>query len=74
MILSKAEVYVAKTAASTSSASGTKTTRKSKQESLDELSALLTKCGVEIDGTVIDKMTGKAAEYFIKAFNHIIES
>jgi hypothetical protein len=62
-ILSKAEVYVSKTAATSSgSASGTKTARKTKQESLDELSALLVEHGVEADSTIIDKMTGKAAE------------
>lgn len=76
MILIKAEVYVKKTAktSSSNSASGEKTIRKSKQDSLDELSALLTKHGVEPDATIIDKLTGKAAEYFITSFNTIIEN
>jgi hypothetical protein len=76
MILIKAEVYVKKTAktSSSSSSSGEKTTRKTKQESLDELSALLSGHGVEVDTTIIDKLTGKAAEFFITSIKTIIEN
>ena len=76
MVLSKAGVYVAKTPqnASSGGASGDKPKRKTKQESLDELAALLTDHGVEVDSTIVDKMTGKAAEYFITSIKHIIEN
>lgn len=76
MILSKASVYVSKTANATSatSDSGDKPKRKTKQESLDELSAILTKHGVEADVTIIDKLTGKAADYFTASITHIIEN
>jgi hypothetical protein len=72
MILSKAGKYVAKTAASAASASASgekKAPRKSKQDSLDELTALLESHGVEVDDTVVSKLTGKAAEFFIGAVN-----
>lgn len=76
MILIKAEVYVAKAAktSSSSSDSGDKPKRKTKQESLDELSELLTKHGVTADATIIDKLTGKAADYFTASFKTIIEN
>lgn len=74
MILVRAEKYVSKGKATTAASGGeAKTPRKSKQDSLDELSALLTKHSVVVDSTVIDKLTGKAAEFFIGAFNQIIE-
>lgn len=76
MILTKANEYVAKgnTASTSNSGSGDKPKRKSKQESLDELKALLTEHGVEVDETIVDKMTGKAAEYFIGGIKHILEN
>ena len=76
MILIKAEKYVAiKAKTSTSSSdSGDKPKRKTKQESLDELSELLTKHGVTADATIIDKLTGKAADYFTAAFTTVIEN
>lgn len=73
MVLSRAEVYITK--GKTESASKEdKPKKKPKQESLDDLTALLTKHGVEPDDAVISKLTGKAAEYFIGAFTTIIES
>lgn len=76
MILIKAEVYVKKTpsTSSSSSDSGDKPKRKTKQESLDELTAILTKHGVEADATIIDKLTGKAADYFTASITTIIEN
>jgi len=73
MILSKASVYVSKGKPSSSSPAEDKPARKTKQESLDELSQLLEDHEVQPDDTVISKMTGKAAEFFIKAINQIIE-
>jgi hypothetical protein len=76
LILSKGDVYIA-TSAKTSTASadsGDKPKRKSKQDSLDELGALLVEHGVTVDDSVVGKLTGKAAEYFIGAFKHILEN
>jgi len=74
IILSKAEVYVSKSKAKPAGKGGDAPARKSKQDSLNELSSLLEDQGVEVDPTVVDKLTGKAAEYFIAAFKHIIEA
>ena len=73
IILSKAGVYVSK-AKVKATTSGSKATRKSKQDSLNELSGILTELGVEIDSTIVDKLTGKAAEYFIGAFKQAIDN
>jgi hypothetical protein len=72
MILTKAGVYVSKTPATSSSTPGDKTKKKTKQESLDDLSALIAKTGSVPDATIVDKMTGKAAEYFIAVINNVI--
>ena len=74
MVLSKAGVYVARgTTAATNASDPTKAKKKSKDESLKELTTLLTQHGVEVDDGIISKLTGKAAEFFIKAFNHLLE-
>lgn len=75
MILSNAGVYVKKTAkaATTSKASDSdevKTSRKSKQSSIDDLSEAIRSAGQEVDDAIVSKLTGKAAEYF----NSIIRS
>lgn len=73
MVLSKAGVYV-KIANKTATPSGeAKPKRKSKQESLDELTGLMEDHGVEVEDEVVSKLTGKAAEFFIKAINQVIE-
>lgn len=75
MILSNAGVYVKKTAkaATTSKSSDSdevKTSRKSKQSSIDDLSEAIRSAGQEVDEAIVSKLTGKAAEYF----NSIIRS
>lgn len=75
MILSNAGVYVKKTAkaATPSKASDSdevKTSRKSKQSSIDDLSEAIRSAGQEVDDAIVSKLTGKAAEYF----NSIIRS
>lgn len=76
MILSNAGVYVKKTAkaATTTSKSSdsdeVKTSRKSKQSSIDDLSDAIRNAGQEVDEAIVSKLTGKAAEYF----NSIIRS
>ncbi len=71
MILSKGGVYVAR-GSTTATTDTPKVKKKTKDESLTELSTLLTEHGVEVDDTIISKLTGKAAEFFIGAFNHIL--
>ncbi|MFO0002190.1 MAG: hypothetical protein ACK559_13745 [bacterium] len=71
MVLTKADVYVKKGAASgaaktpkAAGASATGGTRVSKQGAQDALVAALTDAGQEIDEDVVSKLTGKAAQYF----------
>ena len=65
MILSKAGVYVKKTPAAgsgTSSSGGS--SRVSKAAAQEALVAALTDAGVDIDNDIVEKLTGKAAQYF----------
>ena len=65
MILSKAGVYVKKTPAA--SGSGTPSSggsRVSKAAAQEALVAVLTDIGAEIDNDIVEKLTGKAAQYF----------
>jgi hypothetical protein len=67
MILTKAGVYVKKTpAASSKSSGGTGAggTRVSKAAAQESLIAALTDAGQEIDNDIVEKLTGKAAQYF----------
>lgn len=70
MILTKAGVYVKKTPGASSSkssgASGSGGTRVSKQSAIDALVAALSDAGQEADMEIVDKLTGKAAQYFAK--------
>lgn len=75
MILIKAEKYVKKTPAKSTS-SGTsnsdKPKRVSKQDSIDALDALLESQAIEVDTTITSKMTGKAAAWFVEVINQIL--
>lgn len=70
MFLSKAQVYVKKTAKASSGTSSKtasvddKPARKSKQSSIDELSAAISSSGQDVNEEILSKLTGKAAEYF----------
>ena len=66
MILTKAGVYVKKTPAAggTTKAAGTGSTRVSKADAQDALTAALSDAGQSVDEDVISKLTGKAAQYF----------
>jgi hypothetical protein len=66
MILTKAGVYVKKTPAASSKSSGASTggTRVSKAAAQESLIAALTDAGQEVDNDIVDKLTGKAAQYF----------
>jgi DNA-directed RNA polymerase subunit F len=70
MILTKAGVYVKKTPASGSKSSGGGT-RVSKEGAQQELSSALTDAGLEVDSSIITKLTGKAAKYFADAINKL---
>ena len=65
MILSKAGVYVKKTPAATGS--GTSSgggSRISKAAAQEALVSALTDVGAEIDNDIVEKLTGKAAQYY----------
>ena len=67
MILSKAGVYVKKTPASNGGSSKSTSTggsRVSKAAAQEALVAALTDIGAEIDNDIVEKLTGKAAQYF----------
>lgn len=71
MILQKAEVYIkkAKTASSSKAASGG--TRVSKQAAVEALSAAIRDAGQEVDEDIVEKLTGKAAQYFTQIINAV---
>jgi len=75
MILIAGGVYIAKsktTATTTTTSDGKKVVKKSKKESLDDLKGILEDNGAEVDASIVDKLTGKAAEYFHSAIKTII--
>jgi len=65
MILSKAEVYVKKTPGTTTTSDDgeKKTTRVSKAAAQEALIAAIEAKGARVDTDIIEKMTGKAAQY-----------
>ncbi len=64
MILTRAGVYVKKTPASGSSKSnGTGGGRVSKADAQEALSSAISDAGLEVDESIISKLTGKAAVY-----------
>ena len=70
MILSKAEVYIKKEAATAGTKTTTtkdgaaKTPRVAKGAAQESLKAALNAAGASVDDDIIDKLTGKAAQYF----------
>ena len=73
MILSKAGVYVKKTPAASGSgtSSGGGSSRVSKAAAQETLIAALTDAGAEIDNDIVEKLTGKAAQYFAGVITQI---
>ena len=69
MILTKAGVYVKKTPAAGKASGGG--TRVSKEGAQQELSSALTDAGIDVDDSIITKLTGKAAKYFAEAINKL---
>lgn len=63
MILSKAEVYVKKGSNSSKPAESDKPKRVSKAEAIATLKETIESLNLDVDDTIVDKMTGKAAVY-----------
>jgi len=77
MILSKAGVYVKKTPAASSSSGGSASTggsRVSKAAAQEALVSALTDIGAEIDNDIVEKLTGKAAQYFAGVLSQAVET
>ena len=67
MILSKAGVYIKKDPAAksaTAAKSGAASTRINKAQAIQDLKDAIEATGQEIDESIVDKLTGKAAQYF----------
>ena len=73
MILIKAGVYVKKGQKATDS-NGTKSTRVNKTDSINALSELIESQEIEVDEEILGKLTGKAAVYFTKVLNEVINA
>jgi transposase-like protein len=73
MILTKAGVYVKKTPAAKASGGSTGGTRVSKADAQDTLTSAISDAGMEPDSAIIEKLTGKAAQYFADIINKINE-
>lgn len=73
MILTKAGVYVKKTPAASSKSSGASTggTRVSKAGAQESLIAALTDAGQDVDNEIVERLTGKAAQYFTGVINSV---
>ena len=71
MILTKAGVYVKKAPATSSAKSNGGGSRVSKADAQQTLKDALSDAGQEIDGDIIDKLTGKAAVYIAGVINAI---
>jgi len=69
MILTKAGVYVKKAPATSSAKSNGGGGRVSKADAQQTLKDALSDAGQETDGDIIDKLTGKAANYFAGVIN-----
>ena len=73
MVLVQAGVYVKKDATKTETKSTAKSgdapKRVSKESSIAALKAALTAKGLPVDDDVLDKLTGKAAVYFVSVLN-----
>jgi hypothetical protein len=71
MILTKAGVYVKKTAATKSAGSSAGGSRVSKAAACESLVSALTDAGQEVDEDIVSKLTGKAAVYFTKVITAV---
>ena len=67
-ILTKAGVYIKKTASKAESGDKPKSTRVNKAEAQGQLTELIESMGKEADPDIISKLTGKAALYLVETF------
>lgn len=77
MILTKAEVYVKAGGAATAkkpAASGDKTPKVSKEDKIGALSARISALGLIPDNSILEKLTGKAADYFVSVLDATTQS
>lgn len=77
MILSKAGKYVKSEAVGTTAAAGKAdkpaTPKVGKQDKIDALSGAIAAAGLTPDQDILDKLTGKAADYFLAVIKSITE-
>jgi transposase-like protein len=71
MMLSQAGIYIkkddkAKPTTGTAKKEGDAPKRVSKESQIAELKAAIEARGAEVDADILDKLTGKAAQYFVK--------
>lgn len=75
MILTKADAYVKKvpekSTAKAATKSGEGSKRVNKAEAIEGLKATIKKLGQEVDDSICDKLTGKAAVYFTEIFTKL---
>lgn len=73
-ILIKAGKYIKKTPQTGAKTNGaSKGTRVSKADAINDLSELIEAAGLEADGDILGKLTGKAAVYFKEVFEKVSE-
>jgi hypothetical protein len=73
MILSKAGVYIKKTPGTAAKTDSTKAPRVNKAESITALTEAIEALGMEADGDILGKLTGKAAVYFTSIISKTTE-
>lgn len=71
MILQRAGVYIKKDPTAKGATSEKKEGRVSKQDAIAMLNAKIAEAGVEVDESITEKMTGKAAMYFSSVLDTI---
>ena len=71
MILTRAGVYVKKTPATRSTANGTGGGRVSVADAQQSVRNAITDQGMEVDDSIIGRLTGKAANYFAEIINKV---
>lgn len=69
LILTKEGVYVKKAVSASTPKSTSGGTRVSKAAAIEALSAAISDLGEEVDEDIVNKLTGKAAQYFANLLN-----
>lgn len=78
MVLVQANVYVKKEAGTsakggaTTKAEGDKPARVSKEDQINALRSAITDAGAEANDEILDKLTGKAAAYFVDVIKKVL--